>query len=35
MMVMGSSSKKDRDETAVLGKKLIGKKFAMTGGGYT
>jgi hypothetical protein len=35
MMVMGSSNKKDRDETAVLGKQFIGKKITMTGGGYT
>jgi hypothetical protein len=33
MMVLGSSCKKDRDETTVLGKKFIGKKFTMTGGG--
>jgi len=35
MLVMGSSCKKDRDEATVLGQKLIGRKFTMTGGGYT
>jgi hypothetical protein len=33
MIKMGSSSSKARDETTVLGKKFIGKKFTMTGGG--
>ena len=35
MMEMGKSSRKARDEATDLGKMFIGKKFTMTGGGYT